>query len=399
MATVDTYIDGVNVTQYIQAGQVTHRLNRPTTAEVTFPSLAIPTLTARSRLRVDLNGTIDFNGTLEGEAAIEVDGAEDPDSVITKAQAIDALVYMEGRRAMDADGDYTNPSFMYDFLAGPQIIQAICNNSLIYTGLFPFSLGTFATGGADISGAPTNWPMSISEVIVLLTETGECDIEMVPYDSGSSSMMGVLNAYNGNLGNNLSGSVHFQFQTGTFNCTQCRMTVDKSGLANRIRYLLGPRRMTALDPGSLQHWDGSIDRTTTAQLPAGWNSVGEPARAQSEIDYGIREDTRVIDAQGDSNTLSRELYLYGWSREAWLRLKPKIMVDLTPQPGTLPTFKAGDLIRVSCGPSFHGGFTGVQRVMEYTYTWDDMGVVQLGAPAGQAGAAAVTTTAAAEGLL
>jgi hypothetical protein len=29
MATVDTYIDGINVTQYVQSGSVTHRLNRP----------------------------------------------------------------------------------------------------------------------------------------------------------------------------------------------------------------------------------------------------------------------------------------------------------------------------------------------------------------------------------
>lgn len=398
MATVDVYIDGVNVTQYIQQGQVTHRLNRPTTAEVTFPSLAIPTLTGKSRLRVDLNGTIDFNGTLEGDAAIEVDGDVDPDSVITKCQAIDPLVYLDSRRAMDADGDYSNPTFMYDFTTGPQIIQHILQNTIYQIGIVPFSPGTFATGGADISGAPTNFPMMISEILILLTDTGECDVEMVPYDSGSSSMMGVLNAYNGNMGNNLSGSVHFQYQTGTFNCTKARMVVDKSGLANRIRYLLGPRQKTARDPGALQHWDGSIDRTGV-NFPAGWYANGEPARAQSELDYGIREDTPIIDAQGDSHlALPRELYRYRWCVEAWLRLKPKLMVHLTPQPGTLPTFKVGDLIMVSVGPSFHGGFSGQQRVMEYTYVWDEDGVVELGAPAGQAGASAVTVTAAAEGL-
>src|SRR5262245_750085 len=157
MATVDVYIDGVNVTQYIQSGQVTHRLNRPATAEVTFPA-GMFTVTAMSRMRVDLNGTIDFNGTLEGDAAIEVDGDVDPDSIITKVQAIDPLVYLDTRRAMDADGDYTNPTFMYDFESGPQIIEAICHNSLISIGLFPFSLGFFATGGTDISGAPTNFP-------------------------------------------------------------------------------------------------------------------------------------------------------------------------------------------------------------------------------------------------
>ena len=75
------------------------------------------------------------------------------------------------------------------------------------------------------------------------------------------------------------------------------------------------------------------------------------------------------------------------------------MVDLTPQPGTLPSFKVGDLITVNCGPMFQGGFSGEQRVMEYTYQWDDRGVVELGAPVGQAGAAAVSTTAAAEGLV
>jgi len=409
MATVDVYVDGLNVTQYVQGGQVTHRLNRPATAEITFPSGSF-TFSSKSRLRVDLNGTIDFNGTLEGESAIELDGQEDPDSIIAKVQAIDPLVYLDTRRAMDADGDYSYPSFMYDFTTGPQIIQAILNNTLIQIGLLPFSAGFFATGGANISGAATNFPMMISEVLVALTDTGECDVEMVPYDSGSSSMMGVLNAYNGNLGQNLTGSVHFDYQTGSFNCTAARVVVDKSGLANRIRYLLGPKQKTPSDPTALQHWDGSIDRTTTAHLPAKWLAIGEPARAQSELDYGIREDTVIIDAQGDSsrgitaaNTyLPRELYYRRWTMEAWLRLKPKVMVNLTPQPGTLPTFKVGDKISVNLGPRMTAGLSGVlsgeQRVMEYTYTWDENGVVELGAPAGQAGAAAVTTTASADGL-
>lgn len=374
-------------------------MNRPATGQIRFPSKFVA-INDKSKVKIVLNGALDLHGTVEGEAALEFDG--DEDSIIGTAQVIDPLVYLDSRRAMDADGDYSNPTFMYDYGTGTAVMQAIVNNTITRIGALPFNPGTFAAGGANLKGAPTNFPMMISEVAVLLTDTGECDIEMVPIDTGGK--MGVLNAYPGNMGNHLESSVHFEYQTGSYNCTHCRMTIDKSGLRNRIRYLLGPRRKPPSDPKGEQHWDGSIDRTSLVLpvpgLPAKWNSSGEPARAQSEIDYGIREDTRIFDAQGDSNiTLPRDLYLYHWTREAWVRLKPKTMVHLTPQQGTLPTFKVGDLITVSAGSDFHGGFSGVQRVMEYTYHWDENGVVELGSPEGQAGAAAVTTTADNEGLV
>jgi hypothetical protein len=193
--------------------------------------------------------------------------------------------------------------------------------------------------------------------------------------------------------------VRFEYATGAHNVVRARRQIDKSGLANRIRYLLGPRRATAADPAGDQHWDGSIDRTTVAQLPDPPQSTIEAARAQSEIDYYIREDTRIFDAQGDSSVLPRQLYLRHWQREAWLRLKPKTLVNLTPEPGILPEFGVGDVIWVAAGSRLRGGFAGPQRVMEYTYRWDRNGVVELGAPVGQAAAAAVVTSADNEGLV
>lgn len=394
MALVETYCDGVNITPFVDEGSLTHRLNRPRSGKIRFPTELV-TISDKSKIKIVLNGVIDAHGTVEGPSAIEVDG--DEDTIWTTAEFTGPEVILDSRRAMDADGDYTNPTFMYDLHTGPAIIQFLVSQTHGQVGPTGLLMGGFAGGGADLAGAPTNWPMFISEIMVLLTDTGECDWYVEPCDIAGST--GILHAYNGNFGVDRTASVHFDYAIGSFNATKLRMVIDKSGLANRIRYLLGPRRKTALDPGSIQHWDGSIDRTTVAQLPAKWLALGEPARAQSELDHLIREDTRIFDAQGDSNlSLPRELYLYHWTREAWVRLKPRRMHSITPEPGIVPSFHVGDLITLNAGPRFYGGFSGEQRVMEYTYVWDSNGVVQLGAPVGQAGAAAVQVTSVSEGM-
>ncbi len=393
MAVARTFIDGEEVTELVDEGSLTHRHNRPKVGRVRLPS-ELTSGDETSRVKVVLDGEIDAHGTVEGPAAIEDEGGVNDMS--TTFEFASPMALLDFRRAMDLDGDYSKPEFIQDFVTGPQIVQQILANTLTQIGPLGIELGTFATGGTSLKGAPTNWPMMVSQVISLLTETGELDVVETPIDSGGN--MSRIDCYNGDYGANLSGSVSFEYATGSFNAIGCRRTVDKSQLANRIRYLLGPKESTKSDPKAAQHWAASIDRTSLLLLPAKWTTNGEPARAQSELDHFIRENTRIFDARGDEATVGYLLYVAHWVAEAWLRLKPKTLVHLTPNPGIVPEFKCGDRIHVAAGPRFRGGFDGVQRVMEYTYRWDKNGVVELGAPVGQSAAAALVTTPDVDGL-
>lgn len=383
---VQAFLDGVDVTQYVQEGSVTKRLNRPGQASIKVPGGYVSGGDT-SRLKIAVDGGLDFHGSVE---YFEHEG--DENERWTTFTALDPTHIFQARYARDADGDYTKPTFIEDFVTGPAIMQEILQNAITAAGPMGVSLGSFAGGGADLSGAPTNFPMYVSEVQTLLTETGECDVVCSPIDSGGN--MGSVSAYPGDYGANLSGSVSFLYATGG-NCRRCRVTSDKQWLRNRIRYLLGPRRMTAADPGGDQHWDGSIDRTTVAQLPNPPQAQIESARAASEIAHYAREELRIVDAQGNSSVLPRQLYLRLWQADAWIKLKAKTMVHITPHRGIPPSFDVGDRIAVNA-PVF--GISGTQRVMERTYRWTQDGPIELGEPVGQAGAHAISATNITEGL-
>ena len=60
-------------------------------------------------------------------------------------------------------------------------------------------MGTFAGGGVSLTGAPTDWPMTIAELFSLLVSTGELDVVITPTDPGGD-VMGTVDGYNGNYG-------------------------------------------------------------------------------------------------------------------------------------------------------------------------------------------------------
>ena len=117
------------------------------------------------------------------------------------------------------------------------MIEEILNNSITYEGALGFTLGSFAGGGVDLSGVPVDWPMTISEIIALLVQTGEVDVVMAYSSSGAT-----LSAYNGDYGTDLSGSVSFLYQMGgSSNCRACRRTIDGTKLMNKFWLYGGPR--------------------------------------------------------------------------------------------------------------------------------------------------------------
>lgn len=381
---VGVYLDGQDVAWRVLEGSVTHGLNSRATATVKMP-LDVAVGGINSALYVSPSGGGAFWGRVQ-----HVDDQGDEDAMYRVYTAVDPSFILEYRAARDADGDFSKPSFLTTKLYGPQIVQEILTNSVTYEGALGFSLGTFEAGGVDLSGVPTDWPMSIAEIIGFLVQTGELDVVM-SYGSGGAT----LSAYNGNYGNDLSGSVSFKYGMGTdSNCRGCRRSIDASGICNKLMLYLGPRAKTSADPAGDQHWRGNIVGTNPANFPdPPWSYVSSQITA-SRATYLTRQEVRILDADFDT---AKWLYRRWWLWESLLRANPKTLVHLTPHRGIAPSFHIGDKIHVQAGTDFGGGFSGTQRVMQYTYRWDTEGVIELGEPLGQAAAPAVVVSADQEG--
>lgn len=365
------------MTQYVQEGSVTEKLNEPWQASVRLPTLGT-SAGIGSSMNVYVDGAHRFRGEVE---YAEYEGDEDRKDVVFTG--IDPTFINKDRIAADADGDYTKPTFIETRVTGPAIMSHIIANSASQFGALGYSVGFVAGGGISLVGAPTNWPMYIDEVQSLLTSTGELDCI---YDPAANT----LNFYNGDYGANLSGSVRFEYGTGSNNARRCRVTIDRKEMKNRGRYLLGPRRKTSADPPGEQHWAGSVDLTTVS-IP-NWAALNAAASA-SQTTHRTRFGLWIKDARGDESTVGRELYKAHFTAEMSMRLQPKLMFHITPNRGIAPTFRCGDRIWVA---GF--GLSGVQRVMSMTYRWTADGPIELGEPVGQAGPKAVSTTAVAESL-
>ncbi len=374
MAT-ETYLAGSDVTQYVQEGGVTESYLAPCQATVKLPSdNASAGDTADMDIFVD--GSHRFHGSVE-----HIEHQGDANTRYTTYTAVDPTFMWAWRMAQDSDGDYTKPTFLEDFGTGPQIMEALLSNTIADFGDIGHAVGSVATGGSDLTGAPTNWPKTIMEIAVMLSETGELDWR---YNPASNT----VDFGNGNIGSDLTGSVNFSYGSGG-NARACRVSIDKREMVNRPRWLYGPR-LTDLGAAKLdQHWSFSIDRTST--LVPNFATIDAAASA-SEAAYLTRFHVRILDADGRVEAvrmLGRAMY----GMELWMRLKPKTMFHITPNRGIAPAFRPGDLISVS---GF--GLSGDQRVMDMSYRWTADGPIELGEPMGQAGAHAISTTGILEGL-
>ncbi|MGI8408020.1 MAG: hypothetical protein ACR2L3_05875 [Actinomycetota bacterium] len=393
MPTARAYLGGTEVTSHVLEGSVTHRwqLNLDE-ASIRMPSF-LTTAGEGVSLDITLNGALDFSGTVE---LIEDQGAEDRiDTIYT---AIEPSFIYASRPARDADGDFSDPSFFEVFATGPQIFQEIFNNSIVYEGAMGVTFGSAAGGGVNLRGAPTNWPMYLSQVGAWLSSTGQVDFVHTPTGGGTSR----LDVYNGDFG--ADTGFQLNFATGsTSNCKGCRRTVDLREICNKKWDYLGPRK------NQQQWWGGNI--TGSVDLPGGaGNPLNSPPYAAdqsiimaavyaSRAAYRTRMEIEHFDQFSNSleAAVGKPFYLRRWQAESWLRARPKIMVELTPHGGVIPTFKCGDKINVTAGPRFRGGFSGSQRVMEYSYRWGTEGVIELGTPVGATtGAPSVFVTTSAE---
>jgi len=95
-------------------------------------------------------------------------------------------------------------------------------------------------------------------------------------------------------------------------------------------------------------------------------------------------DIKIWDALSDlclgegSFDPGRELYRRLWQIESWIRAQPRELIHITPIRGFgINAFDIGDLVGVAAGSQVRGGFSGAQRVYEYTVSWDEDGPFEL----------------------
>lgn len=390
---VDVFIDGDQIDTplggtYALTGSVTRRLNRPSQATINVP-MAFASGDAGSRLKIVIDGTLWFHGTIIN---CETDTGEDIGYTIYTA--MDPLELWAWRPVRDYDGltpgNFIDPYILKDKDTGPQIIEAMIlaseNPALIPSaaeGDTFLQMGTFEGGGSSLKGAPATWPMTMMEMAALLTSTGELDIILTPIDSGGD--MARIDCYNGDFGSDLSGSVVFQYGFGARNVRRVRWNQDLSNVANKIQYFFGPKETTRRYKSNITGDDpcGPVQIT-------GWASLLS-RRASSQSAYGVRMEIQEYDVDVISRERTVEgsglcefldptkiLYRQLWYLESWIRCVPRDIVHITPIRGVgIGDFNIGDLVGVAASSDVRGGFSGAQRVYEFTVSWDNDGVMEL----------------------
>lgn len=300
------------------------------------------------------SGSLLFSGEVRYPQAVG-----DANTKYTEVNASSHLVHLQDRMCKTSIGNLITPgNVLTDNLTAPAILAAFINNTTSFDpGSYRLSVGSVAGGGIDVSGAPMNFPMNIEQMRAILVGTGQLDVFENP-GIGSSS----LDFTNGDGGNDLSGSVSYEYATGAHNAAVGQVTVDMSEVNNAIWYLLGPRI-------SRTRWKGSI--TPTAPHVGGtWPAALLARIALSRANYDYRQEIQVFDEQ-DANDI-RPLYESRWASEAFLRAVPRTFLSVKPKRGIFPNFAVGDLISVAA--NINGSYSGAQRVYSFEVQTDQDGV-------------------------
>jgi hypothetical protein len=383
-------IGGVDVSGVCVSGYSTRRLNRPAQAQVRIP-MQEAVGAVGDLLKISFNGSLHHHGRI-----LQIETEADEDTGYTVYNSFDPMEMWQWRPVRDEDCDFSKPTVVevYGPDGGPAIMEQILTNTVTCgddsandtEGPIFLSMGTFETGCCDLSGAPVDWPMTIAELTSLLVSTGCLDVVITPTDPGGG-VMGTVSAYCGDYGTDRTATVDFDYGQGNFNVRQLRWNQDMSNMTNKLWYFAGPRILSPADPAGDQHWCFNVqgdDPLLPLTLPNGASRATLLAdRLTSRTNYGVRMDIQIFDATDDDcvpgwGTWERYLYRNRWETESWIRMNPRNLIHITPTRETaIMTFDIGDLVGVSATGAVRGGFSGAQRVYEYTIGWEDDGVLFL----------------------
>lgn len=401
-------LDEVDVTDVCVRGAWTPRLNRPAQATVTIP-MELAGGDAGSRLKFYLvdgsSEVLVFHGLV-----LNIETTADKDTGYTQYNAQDPMELWQWRPVRDDGADFSKPDIITAYQSGPQILEAMLINTVDSTGRVntegetggppptdaegPIFLTpvAFDVGGPDLSGAPTDWPMTIMELFTLLVSTGQLDAVITPIELGANDEMGEISGYNGNYGQDLSTDVLFSYGMGARNVSGLRWNRDMTNMVNKYWIYGGPRMSTAADPAGDQHWCFNVTGFSTLPAPPGgqavdtsnnpvgppWtnNQLGEQIYNSRVSSAGVRMKVDIFDAYDDNcmsgvNAAAHELYKYQWQTYSWFSAIPRDLIHVTPVPDVyIGCFGIGDLVGIEASSEVRGGFSGAQRVYEYTVSWE-----------------------------
>lgn len=407
---IQVSIDGVDVSEFALEGSSTRKLNNVSPATVKFPMDAVVG-SVGSRLKISFDGELHHHGRIMSR---EFDGGEDSGYVVYNSES--SLEIWRWRPVRDpatslTPGNLITPTLLEDFQSGPQIVQAMMEASE-NTAMIPEAAegplfqeyGSFETGGADLSGAPTNYPMTMMDMAQLLTSTGRLDIIEEPIDSGGN--MARISAYNGAYGTDRRNSVIFSYGMGDYNVRGLQWNEDMSNVINKLHYYFTPRETTERYKGSITgdgpciyYGPDGVGGSIRDCKQGPDNPLGA-LRRQSQADVGVRWEAQEFDigefkredispctgAPTDdpcdcvcvTRDPKRELWRWLWQVESTIRAKPRTMYHVIPVRGFgINSFDIGDLITVQAGPQIVGGFNLVGRVYAYTVSWAPDGPFEL----------------------
>jgi hypothetical protein len=235
-------------------------------------------------------------------------------------------------------------------------------------------------GHFDINSPPApdltvNWvdfPLLMSDVLTMLTDTGACDVWVDPLE-GSGSTIGRLNAVT--QAGNASSIVHFDYGMGDYSIAQISRTKDMETICNKLRYLLGIR--------DGNRWPGSIE-ATNADLPDPPQTAIDALIAASRADFGVYMDVKIHDdtdyVQGTTSLEQRPMFYRLWQNEALFRVTPREMLSVTPvndPPFGMSTLGLGDTITINCSDAMREAFTAQQRVYGLDCSISENGVTSI----------------------
>jgi hypothetical protein len=390
-------LDGVDVTELVTEGSHTRRLNRVSdaTVKINMEELAVnfgtlfPTVGSYLKIYMRTDASSPESLVFHGRV-MEREVTADADTGYAVFNASDPMELWTWRPVRDDDGDFSLPTIIEDNLYATQIMHTALSNSETAGAGPPHDaegplrqfINSVAGGVTSVVGAPKDWPMTIAELCALLVSTGTLDVINTPIEFDADDNYGQLDMYNGDYGNDLHASVIFQYGFGLENIRSLRWNTDMSNMCNKLWYFLGPK----CDD---QHWRANVTGDAALAYPPGGKSVGPcdtgsvpnnqigVLTCQSRQHYDVRMEIQIFDAAGDNTDCSEstnpgyELYKRNWQTEQWIRAQPRELVHVTPSRDVgILEFDIGDLITVEADSDVAGGFSGVQRVYEYTVSWD-----------------------------
>ena len=173
-------IDGTQIRSYCQSIRWRQRLNAPASVIVRLPAHLFSCSIGDTELHLyDPSSNLVFSGPTWYAQA---DGS--PNSTYVEITAYDHMIHFNKRLCKTASGNLITPGAVITTeITGPAIMAAYLTNAIndakaiaSPSAPLPLSVGSVASGGDDLSGVPTNFPMTLEQMRSLLCSTGQLNL-------------------------------------------------------------------------------------------------------------------------------------------------------------------------------------------------------------------------------